>query len=250
MKSFKILLLVSLVGASFQAAAEVKIHLERDIQPLVINGDELGFSLGKKNDFELKNGQNQMVVQVSKLVQNKGEYEKFNSSAIVVTFSASDTSVTVAPDGKIITTEDAQKYNKNPILLLTGSSGKKINAEQDILKPLSGITRDYLKELTAYNKSNGIAVASSAAIVTAAALSEKANAKDRISKSQEMVEYWYSEATPEEKSSFSNWAFQNRKQVSGELSGKSTPSQMLDYWYKKASPEQRADILSWLLKVE
>lgn len=70
-----------------------------------------------------------------------------------------------------------------------------------------------------------------------------------LSKPQEMVEYWYSEATPEEKSSFSSWAFQNRKQVSGELNGKGKPSQMLDYWYKKASPEQR-DILSWLLKVE
>ncbi|MBD1575883.1 hypothetical protein HC723_05360 [Vibrio sp. S11_S32] len=72
----------------------------------------------------------------------------------------------------------------------------------------------------------------------------------QASKPQEMVQYWFDEASAEQKQAFSSWAFQNRKQVAGELKGSDKPSQMLDYWYKKATPEQRSDILSWLLKNE
>lgn len=71
-----------------------------------------------------------------------------------------------------------------------------------------------------------------------------------LSKPQEMVEYWYGEASDVEKEAFSSWAFQNRKQVSNDLKTTDKPSEMLDYWYKKASPQQRSAILSWLLTVE
>lgn len=74
--------------------------------------------------------------------------------------------------------------------------------------------------------------------------------KPEISKPQEMVEYWYGEANQEEKESFSSWAFQNRKQVSGDLKTAGKPSEMLEYWYKKASNDQRSQILTWLLKAE
>ncbi|WP_086982702.1 YccT family protein [Vibrio aphrogenes] len=247
MKSLKILLLAGLVGASFQAAADVKINLNRDVQPLVINGEELGFSLSDKSEFILKDGQNQLVLQVSKLVQNRGEYEKFNSAAIVVTFSASNASLTISPEGKILTTEDAKQYNKNPKLLLVNQSNKSIAAQQGVLVPLSGLTRDYTKELAAYNKSNNIIVAGSTATAVAAT---SVSSDKGASKPQEMVEYWYGEASDVEKEAFSSWAFQNRKQVSNDLKTTDKPSEMLDYWYKKASPQQRSAILSWLLTVE
>ncbi|OEF23998.1 YccT family protein [Vibrio rumoiensis] len=247
MKSFKVLLLAGLVGISFQAAAEVKIHLNHEIKPIIINGEELGFSLGDKSDFELKNGQNQIVVRVEKLVDNRGEYEKFNSKPMVLTFTASDTSLTIAPDGKILTTENAQDYNKAPKVLVTDASNKKVTVKQDRLEALTGFTRDYEKELMAYNRTNKITTGSA---VTTAGVAATQTQAVQASKPQEMVEYWYAEATPEEKTAFSSWAFQNRKQVSGELSGKGKPSQMLDYWYKKATPEQRSGILAWLLKIE
>lgn len=87
MKSLKILLLAGLVGASFQAAADVKINLNRDVQPLVINGEELGFSLSDKSEFILKDGQNQLVLQVSKLVQNQGNMRNLIQRLLLSLFS-------------------------------------------------------------------------------------------------------------------------------------------------------------------
>ncbi|MBD1571881.1 DUF2057 domain-containing protein [Vibrio sp. S17_S38] len=245
MKSFKILLLAGLIGASFQAAAEVKIHLNQDIKPLVINGEEIGFSLGKKDEFTFDNGQNQIVVQVSKLVESRGEYEKFNSKPIVITFNATNTELTVSPDGTLKTTEDSKIFDKAPKVVVKDTTGKPVSTQQGMLEASNGLTRDYEKEVIAYNKKNQIVLAGE--IVTTA---PKVAGGATVSKPQEMVEYWYDEASEPQKQAFSAWAFQNRKQVSGELKGSDKPSEMLDYWYKKATPEQRSEILTWLLKAE
>lgn len=122
-----------------------------------------------------------------------------------------------------------------------------VKVQQDRLEALGGFTRDYEKELAAYNKANNIALAGVTS-VSATAVTSKEDVK--ISKPQEMVEYWYQEAEQSEKEAFSSWAFQNRKQVSADLKTTGKPSEMLDYWYKKASEEQRSQILTWLLKVE
>ena len=247
MKSFKILLLAGLVSASFQSAADVKIDLNQDVQPVVINGDELGFSLTSKKEFNLDNGPNQIVVQIEKLVQNRGEYEKYNSVPVVITLDQSDTSLTISPSAKIITTEDAKQFEKQPKFIIKNEHNDVIKVKQDRLEALDSFTRDYGKELAAYNKANNIALAG-AASVSATAVTLKEDIK--TSKPQEMVEYWYNEADQSQKQAFSSWAFQNRKQVSTDLKATGKPSEMLDYWYKKATEEQRSQILTWLLKVE
>ncbi|MFH0264785.1 YccT family protein [Vibrio rumoiensis] len=247
MKSFKILLLAGLVSASFQAAADVKIDLNQDVHPVVINGDELGFSLLSKKQFNLDNGQNQIVIQIEKLVQNRGEYEKYNSVPVVITLDQADTHLTIAPSSKITTTEDAKLFDKQPEFTIKNANNEVVKVKQDRLEALDGFTRDYEKELAAYNKTNGITGVSTAALVNASANKSEAI---KVSKPQEMVEYWYGEANQEEKESFSSWAFQNRKQVSGDLKTAGKPSEMLEYWYKKASNDQRSQILAWLLKAE
>lgn len=248
MKSFKILLLAGLVSASFQSAADVKIDLNQDVQPVVINGDELGFSLTSKKEFNLDNGQNQIVVQIEKLVQNRGEYEKYNSVPVVITLDQADTSLTISPSLKIVTTEDAKQFDKQPKFTVKNANNDVVKVQQDRLEALGGFTRDYEKELAAYNKANNIVLDATAATVSASAMVSQQNVK--ISKPQEMVEYWYQEAAQSEKEAFSSWAFQNRKQVSADLKATGKPSEMLDYWYKKATEEQRSQILTWLLKVE
>lgn len=247
MKSFKILLLAGLVSASFQSAADVKIDLNQDVQPVVINGDELGFSLTSKKEFNLDNGQNQIVVQVEKLVQNRGEYEKYNSVPVVITLDQSDTNLIIEPSNKIVTTEDAKLFDKQPQFTIKNEKKESVKTQQGRLEALGGFTRDYEQELAAYNKANNIALGATASISGTTIASQK---EVKTSKPQEMVEYWYGEANQSEKEAFSSWAFQNRKQVSENLKTTDKPSEMLDYWYKKASDEQRSQILTWLLKVE
>ncbi|GAD80311.1 hypothetical protein [Vibrio ezurae] len=68
------------------------------------------------------------------------------------------------------------------------------------------------------------------------------------SKAEEMVQYWYSEATVEQQKSFTNWAFENRDSITSAFSSNSKPAEMMAYWYEKSTQPERIEILKWLLE--
>lgn len=68
------------------------------------------------------------------------------------------------------------------------------------------------------------------------------------SKAEEMVQYWYAEATPQQQQAFSAWAFQNRTEITTQLVGDAKPTEMMSYWYEKSSKEEKIHILKWLLE--
>ncbi len=70
------------------------------------------------------------------------------------------------------------------------------------------------------------------------------------SKSQDMVQYWFSEATTEEQKQFADWAFSQRTSVTNMIQAESKPLEMMAYWYDKASKTEKSNILSWLLRQE
>ncbi len=66
----KIFVCSSLV-TSFSLQAAIEINLHRDIEPLVLEGKEVGFSLSKRERITLPNGTNQIVVRVAKFSESK-----------------------------------------------------------------------------------------------------------------------------------------------------------------------------------
>ncbi|MGY3569029.1 DUF2057 family protein [Vibrio paucivorans] len=91
------------------------------------------------------------------------------------------------------------------------------------------------------------AVAAPVAVAAPAVVKEAKPAPAAVSKPQEMVEYWYQEASDAEKQQFTDWAFQNRKGDVAKLSTDSQSAQMMSYWFGKAGDNERKQILTWLL---
>lgn len=69
-----------------------------------------------------------------------------------------------------------------------------------------------------------------------------------ISKNQEMVEYWLSEASDEDKAVFADWAFSSADLTTSEVEARSKPLEMMVYWFNKSSKSEKISILSALAK--
>ncbi|MFL7865518.1 YccT family protein [Vibrio cincinnatiensis] len=151
------LFLISML-CSGVAAAAVQVNLSKDVELLAVNGEAIGLRLIKKNTLKLDDGLNQCVVRISKLVrQMNGEFEKFNSDPVIITFKAQDQSIHLSPKEDISTSVDAEAFNQYPHFIIQSSvSGLKV--EQELLPRGPGITRDYEKEIIRFNSQRNISL--------------------------------------------------------------------------------------------
>ncbi|WP_394127631.1 hypothetical protein [Vibrio hepatarius] len=117
------------------------------------------------------------------------------------------------------------------------SSGKGMVTEFEIP---AGYFNAVVEEAERYTVSQPAVVA--APVVVAKAPVEEA------SKSVQMTEYWYQEASSEVKSEFADWAFENRKGQVSEFGSAEQSAQMLEYWFSKSSESERKQIIKWLLE--
>lgn len=235
-------ILALMACVSFSSIAGVNVHVHRDVAPLLINGVEVGYSFTKKSLIELEDGVNQIVVRVEKLVSKQGEKEKFNSQPVVLNLNASDSDLYLTPGTEITRPDQAAEFNKRPYISVKDASGNEVKVTQGILPNLGGITRDYEKELAKYNLNTGFKASNSEVQVQGEAIKSTASAMPN-----EMVEYWFLQATQPEKTEFTDWAFKNRKNFDVSIDSESKALQMLSYWYSQADKDQRAQIISWLV---
>ncbi|MCR9421480.1 DUF2057 domain-containing protein [Vibrio sp. RM-69-4] len=234
-------LMLSAIVVPFSSLAKVEVRLSDDVNILAVNGEEIGFRVNKLSKLELDNGVNQLVVRVAKLVSKYGEFEKFNSHPVVITFEAEDQTLDIGIEETVNTVVQAEAFNQKPIFIIRSS--KNIEYKQDKLPRLDGITRDYNKEIIMYNRQNNIKLATDASIADA-----NVDFQNEIkSKPVEMVQYWFAEADVNDRKIFENWAFSNRDNISQPLTAENKPLDMLGYWYEKANKAEKSQILSWLL---
>ncbi len=66
-------------------------------------------------------------------------------------------------------------------------------------------------------------------------------------RAEEMVKYWFSEASEAEKEQFLDWALMNRNNNEAKLESEIKAIEMTSYWYSKVEPERRKIVLTWLL---
>lgn len=202
-------LLFSVLLSVSTAHAATNVNLGKDIQLIATNGEAVGIRLFSKRQLELDNGLNQVVVRVAKLVrQSNGEFEKFNSEPVVITFEAIDQSLSLDVNTTINTTADANEFNKAPKFLLT-SQNQPIAFEQDILPRGAGITRDYEKEIVSYNSQRNIPI-KKANIDSVFALDNvntyTESGLNESSESLKMIKNKYKTLSDQEKKAFLSWA--------------------------------------------
>ncbi|EHA1126115.1 DUF2057 domain-containing protein [Vibrio navarrensis] len=203
------LLLVSTL-CSGEALAAVQVNLSKDVELLAVNGEEIGLRLFSKSELQLEDGLNQFVVRASKLVrQANGEFEKFNSDPVIITFDAKDQKIQLSPQGDIATTTDADNFNKQPYFTLSSSSPN-IQVEQELLPRGPGITRDYEKEIARFNAQRNITIdkASKESQFSEKQIdsTEKATSVGVKSNSLKVVKDQYLMLTEEERKQFLSWA--------------------------------------------
>ncbi len=243
----KQILAATILLLSFSAFSAVIVELDTDLAPVIIDGKETGLRINTQRIIELDNGQNQLVVRVSKLLTGQSQFEKYYSNPVVLTFEAHDTRLYVSPAKEIKTKEQAKLFKNDPQMNVVDASGNPFSVQQGVLMPGDGLVRDYRRELEAFNKTHGLTETARAEkdMTTASDVHEKHH-----SQALEMVQYWYARAAESEQQIFSDWAFLNRKTVSEALSGDSQPLNMLGYWYAEAEQNDRVAILKWLLEQE
>ncbi|MCP4325964.1 MAG: DUF2057 domain-containing protein, partial [Alteromonadales bacterium] len=225
------LLLLSVV---LPIQANINVSLHQDLEFLVVKNKNVGFKIFDDSKVTLKNGQNQLVVRISKLLTNQGQREKFKSEPIVITFDLKDANVVIEPTRTFLLKDRVEGFDKNPTVYAY-VDGKKIVIKQEILERGADISRDHADELKNYNEENNIASAVNKPAVKIAA--------SPIKMSQDL----FAKASDNEKEQFTDWAFKNRKSINTALNGEGKILPMLEYWYEKATSDEKAEILTWIL---
>ncbi len=131
--------------------ADVTVSLHRDVEAIVVAGEELPLTVKKKSRFILPDGENQLVVRVSKLVEKGSEFDKFRSDPLVINFTGFNSEITISPSRMIRLERDIKDFKTNPSVILENQDKERIAAAQEILPRGAGLTRDYAKELAKFN---------------------------------------------------------------------------------------------------
>ncbi|MGR6862174.1 YccT family protein [Aliivibrio salmonicida] len=249
-KKLQLLAIASLFGSS-SAMSGINVELDRDINILAINGESLGFTLVKERHLELEDGVNQLVVRIEKLITSEyGEKEKYNSVPVIMTFDASDVEVELSASKNIKYIKESVLFDKNPMFLLKDPQAKtNVLIKQNILSSSGGFTRDYELEIARYNAKNDIALSdtSIAVLETENKAKEKLNV-ERVN-TVVMIKHWYSKASEKDKKTFTELAFDARKNdinLVENLNHKELD--MMVHWYNESTDEQKKKVISWLFE--
>ena len=255
MKGIKTLLVVTTMMTSFAPYADVGLNFHRDISPIIVQGEEIGYSLFAKSVYQLENGNNQIVFRMAKLIEsNGGDREKFNSHAFVLNFDADDIDVRLESEVNVLRENQAIEFNRNPNVVLVDEGGNHIDFTIDRLPAGDALMRDYLKDLAHYNKTQGITAGNQNELEVAQFVTTAETPAVKVVTVNtgevgpvSMIQYWMEKVTPAESDQFMSWAFENRSTNSLKPIEGTQALNMLGYWYSEAKVEERKQILAWLL---
>lgn len=200
---------ILLLGAfvPFFSQADVNVTLHKDVEALLVNGEELPLSFLTKKKFKLANGINQLVVRMSKLIENRGQYEKFNTDLLVITFSASDSSFTISPSRKITAERQVNDFKQNPSFDLINAKGNKISSKQQVLPISRGLVQNYEKDIIKFNAKHGYQIGdySINTMAAVAPVVTNASTKNKLI----LMQADYLRMSAKERQVFLDWAVKN-----------------------------------------
>lgn len=199
-----------LICVNSTAYANVEVTLPSNSELVLVNGKESGGT----DKLTLDNGENQLALRYSGRYQQQGSQTQFSSDVIIMTFSAENTSLTIAMP-RIRSNSAADAFNRSPKISLKDSSGVDIAFHQDkLIKDGMQLGRDYEKEIFDYNSSSQVAALGALAkpITTQVApkqvpienITQQVNDSkqtDQINVGQ-MLDFWYQQADEETRKAF------------------------------------------------
>ncbi len=245
------LLIMAVLFNCNSALAKVNVTLDTYVSVIAVNGEELGFTLFSNKGIKLPNGSNQLVVRVEKLVNSQSsQLEKFNSVPVIINFDAKDTDLELFAATNVQTVEQAKAFDKQPKFVLAQQGNKQeiIKTTQNILPSLGGFSRDYELEIARYNAKNNLQLSATSTAVLSVADKRAAPESDAINPVA-MVKHWFEQASETEQKTFTELAFQSRKNNIKQLEDNSSKALgMMVHWYNESSAEQKKNVITWLFE--
>lgn len=198
-------------AVAFGVSAETTIELSREISPLVLNGNQVekGF-FERIGHLEVKEGQNQLLVQLGQIVPQDGRRSKYNSDPIVIRFDAQESPLTLSYT-PFRDMEEVRAFTQSLDFELIDEDGKAIHYQAELL-PIGGLQgfQDYEKAVAQYNqKGQGTAVMAAAQSVSEQAIDKvsTSTSSNRIA----ILQTGFSELSAQEQQQFMQWAISNLK---------------------------------------
>ncbi len=145
---------------SFSALASVELEIPDNVNIYVVNQDNPEFDsnfLGGDKTLSLPNGVNQILFQYVPAFVDRDNATKVYSQYIVAKFDAADTTLSF----DLPSYRNARQANAEIDKLkwaFKNSAGQSVPVAEDTLS-IRGVTmgRDYIRDITKYNQSNGVA---------------------------------------------------------------------------------------------
>ncbi|MEZ8103793.1 DUF2057 family protein [Vibrio cortegadensis] len=206
MKTIKTLALALCMASSFSSFASIKVNLDHDIETMIINGEDVSKLISQVSRKELKNGTNQLVVRISKLIRDQGKFTKFLSEPMVVTFAAKDTELTISPAKSFDSIEQVGSYDKHPQVVLLNEKNEPIQFHLGYLERGGSLIRNVNSELVHYNSENnhrfGVVKAESSKTEIDNKIELSLGDTDQVEK----IKFIYSELSESQRKAFLSWA--------------------------------------------
>lgn len=198
-------------------AAEVKFH--QDVEVLVVNGLD---AAKYDKDYQLRDGYNQVVVQMVKKFGNKGSQDLFESKPYLVSFNASQDDIDVLPP-RVSSKQHAENVFAGHPEWRVLAKGHEIDSKSAFLKGKGGFVPYWdMEELVEdYNIEHGISLSAKAVAVESTSRSattavnakgmQKKDTKQKSArasdhpKALEQLQAWYLKASQEDRKAFRKW---------------------------------------------
>ncbi|MDX1302389.1 DUF2057 domain-containing protein [Photobacterium sp.] len=221
MKVKQLALVTMLLPLASTAGAQVTLEIPKGIQPLVINGQDAGYSIfgfDHKPEIELPDGTNQVVFRIAKVVREAGSLKtKYKSTPVIIRFDGNNTQLKLEiPNIKTI--DEGRDFDNTPSFTVT-ESGSDYPFVFDTMPIGFDLAPDFTREVEKYNKSGAIA-----SLIASVALPEKVASKAVVelstdtviptqltesNKAEMMLQHWFHQADDKTKKKFLSWAVTN-----------------------------------------
>lgn len=210
MKLGQIAIAIATMAAS-SLALSATLSGSSNITFLALDGQKV------KKDTSLQISENQThqaVVEVSSIYSTGSDESYFESSPIIVTFTAENENVLISAPN-LTTQSNVSKFKKSPALIVANASGKQLNSKQDLLKgegfmPNANIVENIARYNSGENKASVKSLATSAIPAVAASTNNKVS-KGKVvvqgeNVAEQQLQYWFQQADKETQKRFLNWA--------------------------------------------
>ncbi len=221
MKFAQKLLLTSAALMPFSALADVEISIPRDVQLMIVNGEDIGYSsfgFDYQETLTVPNGTNQLVFRIAKVVNDGGSKStKFKSHPLVATFTESDSKLTLKTP-RVTTLSQGNSFNSKPSFTLQENGTDIPSLKIGQIKVGFTIMPDMAQEVKNFNASSEPAslrayakstIKPAASAQTMNTSTHEGKAKIATASDLESLQILFKQSSEEDRKAFLSWAISN-----------------------------------------